>query len=87
LRSIALALTTNPDRGRPLPCAVVPGGCHEPGGYARSVQKPQPNCFDVKSVDSMLAITAGLVILSKGFKSPVELSPSFVKPLVVAYIF
>lgn len=35
---LALTLITNPARGRPLRRAVVPGGCHESGGYARSVQ-------------------------------------------------
>src|SRR6188474_3212447 len=36
LRVLALALITNPARGRPLPCAVVPGGFHKSCGYARS---------------------------------------------------
>jgi hypothetical protein len=52
---LALAFITNPARGRgqPLLCAVVLGGGHKSGGYARSVQKPQPNCFDMKSVASI----------------------------------
>ena len=47
---LALALITNLARGRPHLCGVVPGAGRKSGGYALSVQEPQPNCFDVKSV-------------------------------------